>query len=116
MKRLLVCLIASVWSCLTMAAVEQQFTKDLTADTFTQVSTLEMIHDVRLTQRTLTFSLHDPIWHYTYNGSPIDFVGSQVTIKSVSLPDLVTNTENLKHVSTVTLLDERGGGNLFLYR
>ena len=96
------------WSCLAMAAVEQQFTKDLAAETFTQVSTLEMIHDVRLTQRTLTFSLHDPIWHYTYNGSPIDFVGSQVTIKSVSLPDLVTNTENLKHVGSVKIFDEDG--------
>lgn len=109
MRRFWICALASVWSCLTMAAVEQQFTKDLTADTFTQVSTLEMIHDVRLTQRTLTFSLNDPIWHYTYNGSPIDFVGSKVTIKSVSLPDLVTNTENLRHVGTVTLLDEQGG-------
>ena len=109
MKRLLVCLIASVWSCLAMAAVTAQSSGDLTTGTFTQVSTLEMIHDVRLTQRTLTFSLNDPIWHYTYNGSPIDFVGSNVTINSVSLPDLVTNTENLRHVSTVTLLDERGG-------
>ena len=81
-----------------MAAVEQQFTKDLTADTFTQVSTLEMIHDVRLTQRTLTFSLNDPIWHYTYNGSPIDFVGSKVTIKSVSLPDLALAFKRLRKV------------------
>ena len=97
------------WSCLAMAAVTPQSSGDLTTGTFTQVSTLEVIHDVRLTQRTLTFSLNDPIWHYTYNGSPIDFVGSKVTIKSVSLPDLVTNTENLRHVSTVTLLDERGG-------
>lgn len=109
MKRLLVCLLASVWSCLAMAVVTEESSGDLTTGTFTQVSTHEMIHDVRLTQRTLTFSLNDPIWHYTYNGSPIDFVGSKVTIKSVSLPDLVTNTENLKHVSTVTLLDERGG-------
>lgn len=108
MKRLLVCLIASVWSCLAMAVVTAQSSGPLTTGTFDQVSTLEMIHDVRLTQRTLTFSLNDPIWHYTYNGSPIDFVGSKVTIKSVSLPDLVTNTENLKHVSTVKIFDEDG--------
>lgn len=96
------------WSCLAMAEVET-LSAPLITGTFDQVSTHEMIHDVRLTQRTLTFSLNDPIWHYTYNGSPIDFVGSQVTIKSVSLPDLVTNTENLKYVSSVTVLDERGG-------
>ena len=97
------------WSCLTMASVSEQFSAPLTASTFDQMSTHEMIHDVRLTQRTLSFTLNDPIWHYTYNGSPIDFVGSQVTVKSVSLPDLVTNTANLNYVSTVTILDERGG-------
>lgn len=96
------------WSCLAMAVVTEESSGNLTTGTFTQVSTLEMIHDVRLTQRTLTFSLNDPIWHYTYNGSPIDFVGSNVTIKSVSLPDLVTNTENLRHVSTVRIFDEDG--------
>ena len=104
------------WSCLAMAVVTEQSSGHLTTGTFAQVSTLEMIHDGRLTQRTLTFSLNDPIWHYTYNGSPIDFVGSQVTIKSVSLPDLVTNTANLTNVGSVTILDERGGGSLFLHR
>ena len=108
MKRLLFCLLASVWSCLAMAVVTPQSSGDLTTGTFTQVSTLEMIHDVRLTQRTLTFSLNDPIWHYTYNGSPIDFVGSKVTIQSVSLPDLVTNTANLTNVGSVTIFDEDG--------
>lgn len=108
MKRFWV-LLTLGWSCLAMAAVTEQSSGPLTTGTFDQVSTHEMIHDVRLTQRTLSFTLNDPIWHYTYNGSPIDFVGSQVTIKSVSLPDLVTNTENLKHVSSVTVLDEQGG-------
>ncbi|MBO7181600.1 MAG: hypothetical protein J6V91_02310, partial [Kiritimatiellae bacterium] len=108
-------LLALGWSCLAMAeepaeepASGENLTAPLTAGTFDHVSTLEAIHDVRLTQRTVTFSLNDPIWHYTYNGSPIDFVGSNVTIKSVSLPDLATNTENLRHVSTVRIFDEDG--------
>ena len=90
-------------------AVVENLTAPLTTGTFDHVSTLEAIHDVRLTQRTVTFSLHDPIWHYTYNESPIDFVGSTVTVKSVSLPDLMTNTENLKYVNSVTILDANGG-------
>ena len=35
-------------------------------------------------------------------------MGSQVTIESVSLPDLVTNTANLTNVSSVTILNENG--------
>lgn len=98
------------WMGSALAAIDINSEKplDLTTSTFTQVSTMEAIHDVRLSQRTLTFALNDPIWHYTYNGSPIDFVGSKVTIKSVSLPDLVTNTENLKHVGSVKIFDKDG--------
>jgi hypothetical protein len=72
-------ILALGWSSLAMATVEN-LEAPLTTGTFDQVSTHEMIHDVRLTQRTLTYSLNDPIWHHTYNESPIDFVGSQVTI------------------------------------
>lgn len=84
-------------------------TFNLTTSTFTQVSTEEAVHDVRLSRHTLTFKLDDPIWHYTYNNSPIDFVGSKVTITSITLPDLATNTANLKHVPNIALLDGETG-------
>lgn len=95
------------WMGSALATIETE-TYDLTTSTFTQVSTEEAVHDVRLSRHTLTFKLDDPIWHHTYNNSPIDFVGSKVTIESITLPDLATNTANLKHVPSVTLLNANG--------
>ena len=98
------------WMGSALAAIDIDSEKplDLTTSTFTQVSTEEAVHDVRLSRHTLTFKLDDPIWHHTYNNSPIDFVGSKVTINSITLPDLATNTANLKHVPSVTLLNANG--------
>lgn len=108
MKRYLLLLMSMIgWTSASFAETETA-SYPLQTSTFAQVSSLEAIHDVRVSRHTVSFKLDDPIWQYSYNGAPVNFVGSKATISSVTLPDIATNTANLRHVPSVTLLDETG--------
>lgn len=108
MKRYLLLLMSLIgWTSWTFA-VTAEGTYPLQTSTLSHVSSLEAVHDVRVSRHTVSFKLDDPIWHYTYNKNPINFVGSQVKITTVTLPDIATNTTNLPNVPSVSILDETG--------
>ena len=108
MKRYLLLLMSLIgWTCWTFAATETA-SYPLQASTFSHVSSLEAVHDVRVSRHTVSFKLDDPIWQYMYNQNPINFVGSKAIITSITLPDIATNTANLRYVPSVTLLNADG--------
>lgn len=108
MKRYLLLLMSLIgWTSWTFAATETA-SYSLQASTFSHVSSLEAVHDVRVSRHTVSFKLDDPIWRYMYNQNPINFVGSTVTIASITLPDIATNTANLRYIPSVTLLKADG--------
>ena len=108
MKRYLLLLMSLIgWTSWTFA-VTAEGTYPLQTSTLSHVSSLEAVHDVRVSRHTVSFKLDDPIWHYTYNQNPINFVGSQVKITTVTLPDIATNTTNLPNIPSVSILDETG--------
>ncbi len=74
--------------------------------TFHQESTGMSIRAENLPLNLVQLPLHDQIWFETFNGSPIDVVGDDITITSITVPDLGTSL--LDRVESLSILDENG--------
>ncbi len=74
--------------------------------TFHHQSTGTAIYSANLPLNLVQLPLHDNIWGETFNGSPIDVVGEQITITSITVPDLGTSMAD--RVGSLSILDANG--------